>query len=242
MKNISNNGKYILLNSSELFRATYERERIFSHNDFETIYHKNGEETIDRIFDKNSLPTEFRKVALKVNFSLLRTKTAEDCITKTKFVITKDKVDGKALIKGGVSIPYIYDYVNFKSSSNPVSNSEVLQFYRDLKKASVLDKYIYAMADFYSAIPTVDQNVAEYKFIMDLFNNDGVLAIDMALRAADKLKVAADMVKLAQDMSLYELKYLVDNTEGFAKSVVYHELKDRLYPIENEDSRIKLCL
>ena len=225
MQTRNNNGKYIFVNGEELTRPVYTVTRELVLNDYESFYHLIGKETMNDVFDRNNIPSEFRKVALKVNFPLLLRKTAEDCVTKTRYAIARTKVDGRILIDGLVDGCYFREFLEFRSFPTFANGYEVLHFYKDLKDAGILKKYIYAVADVYGKHQA---NISTYKYMADIISD------------TEDLQIVIDMQKLTKEMSLYELQYLIDNTKGILQSLAANELEYRLQSAEAKGSRIKL--
>ena len=236
MKTKDSNSRFIFVNSDELIRPTYIVKREFSFNDFDNVYYKTGEETLDTIFEEYEIPKEFRKVAFKINSPLLFKRLVEDYITKIEYSITSDKVDDKLLISGQTKSAFFYETFNFKSFPIFVSYEELLLFYKQLREKGILENYIKAISNFYR-INDITKNIEKYNSIMAQYRNGKFGAESLTLYEILSFANEKDLIK---QMSLYELQYLVDNSSSNTKMLFIEEIKSRLSSSKKDKSIVKV--
>ena len=235
MKSIFKN-KYMFVNSEEIVRPTYKVEREFSYNDFDNVYYYTGEESLDKVFDVYEMPNDYRKIAFEINSPMSFKKLAEDFITKTKFNIRTKKVDDKVLISGSTNV-YSYDRFNFKSLPLFVDYEKLLSFYSELKDAGILEDYIKAIANFYK-IEGITENIKKYKTIMAQYRNGEFGSEHLSLH---EILCRANEKDLINQMSLYELQYLLDNSFGFSRMLFNGQIESILNGnVDNKKEKLKV--
>ena len=226
---------FILVNSNEITRPTYNVKREFSFNDFDNVFYETGEESLDTIFDLYEMPDEFRNLAFRINSSILFNKNVEDYITNIEYNIKVDKDNDKLLIYGHTKSSYLPDTFSFKSFPLFISYEELLLFYKELNEKGILKKYINAISNFYR-ISGVTKNIEKYNSIMFQYKNGKFGTQNLTLYEILSIANEKDLIK---KMNLYELQYLVDNSSDITKMLFIEEIKNRFGDSGKAKSRVK---
>ena len=106
---VHNNGEI----KSDKFKSIFvvKNKKEFSFNDFDNVYYKTGEESLDSIFDLYEIPREYRLIALKINTHWTFTTIIEDYLTKVGYDITATKKQDSLFVEGNTLDRNFYDRI-----------------------------------------------------------------------------------------------------------------------------------
>lgn len=150
-----NKKKYLMIESNNILRCTYEIQREFIMNDFHNVYYQTGYENIADIFTQNGISQKYQRVIIEFNDNLKsyfpKTKEAKELLTKTKFMlstITYSEKDG-GIIYGITKSNLLEKAMSFNAKAEFLTYDEVLQFLTELNKLNLLDSYIRSLLIFF---------------------------------------------------------------------------------------------
>lgn len=224
MKNKDYKKRFMLVNSNDIKRPIYIVKREFSFNDFDNVYYKTGEESLDSIFDLYEIPREYRIIALKINAPWTFTTILEDYLTKVGYDITATKKQDSLFVEGNTLNRNFYDRIYFKAFPRIVNYSELIELYKKMQDEGILTNYINVISNIYK-INIRSENIEKYNSVMSSYRS-GEYGEDN-LTIAQILEMANEK-NLIERMTLPELQYLSSNSSGITKLFFAEEIKKRL--------------
>lgn len=224
MKNKDYKKRFILVNSNDIKRPIYIVKREFSFNDFDNVYYKTVEESLDSIFDLYEIPREYRIIALKINTPWTFTTILEDYLTKVGYDITATKKQDNLFVEGNTLDRNFYDRIYFKAFPRIVNYSELIELYKKMQDEGILTNYINAISNIYK-INIRSENIEKYNSVMSSYRS-GEYGEDN-LTIAQILEMANEK-KLIERMTIPELQNLSSNSSGITKLFFAEEIKKRL--------------
>ena len=158
--------KYLIIDSLEINKQLYKVTREAASNDFYNVYKPNGMMDASKIFEKNGIPEEFRKVIVKINIPFCLKKEAEEYTMGFPFDITAGKIENennKKIIT--VSSCPVYDYydnqefrdkIKFRTELIYSNFDDVMDFLLKVDNAGLLRLYLQSIKEFFDISINLD--------------------------------------------------------------------------------------